>query len=474
MSQQIDQDILKALEAGFGPEEILGAYKKSADPEHQTWYNNYLQGMREGPKQSERMTQFVEQGKKEQETEREKFTKEMQGGFDVPSWIKTPEGLTAAGATLYGGFKVGQGVADKLIDIAPKGFKSITERLINKTAEIDRTVDVPMGTPVQPNPVQQAQQKVVDIKNALAAKGPAPAPQAPVQGIQPPVTPTVTEAVALGESPTKAIQADLAPLVDEAGTKPKLNRTREEMAAAYAASNEYPTETKPVSEEKTVQARVKRSKEQIAADKLAAEASAPPGFRANYKKSTQEPIGPGAYNWIYGQEGANAPAVWNALFGERNIPYSMDPNSELQRKYAEYKFSVAEPGTQLNELPRTAGGGVNKTPKHIPNYIKGGATPGSLGGLAAMAALLGFGSTEKAQAAMAKAAGAIKDIGISPDIFAGKGEELGRLGQGYVTAGNPNYVRELSAQLAAERDPERKAILQNEIRKAGGVAPAMR
>jgi hypothetical protein len=216
--------VSQALQEGYGMDEIVAHMSGSKNADMSGWASKWqataaapVYGAGQYPLEetkTDRMSQFVAQGQKEQEEEQKKFAKELQGGFEIPSWMKTPEGLTAAGATLYGGFKVGQGVADKLIDMAPKGFKSITERLINKTPEIDRTVDVPMAT--QPSPVQQAQQKVVDIKNAMAAKGPAPAPQAPVQGIQPPVTPTLTEAIATGQSPTKAIQADLAPLVDEA------------------------------------------------------------------------------------------------------------------------------------------------------------------------------------------------------------------------------------------------------------------
>ena len=295
------------------------------------------------------------------------------------------------------------------------------------------------GTPITQNSLQQVQQRLADTQKAMEAKGPAPAPQ-----------PTAPAPVA----PVAQAPQNIAPT-----TAAEVPVTTQ----APVATATQPTTT-TVPEEKTVQGRVRRTKEQIAADKLAAEAASPPGFHPTYKKRTGE-MGPGAFNWLYNLKGPEeAIKFWEEAVGKKNVPYS-----EFVKNY-----NLAS-GENITGPVKSVKPSVNAgTPTHVPNYIKGGATPGSLGGLAAMAALLGLGNTEKAQAAMAKAAGAIKDIGISPDIFAGKGEELGRLGQGYVSAGNPNYIRELSAQLATERDPERKAILQNEIRKAGGVAPAMR
>jgi hypothetical protein len=89
-------------------------------------------------------------------------------------------------------------------------------------------------------------------------------------------------------------------------------------------------------------------------------------------------------------------------------------------------------------------------------------------GMLAGAGLLGVAGSQKGQEAMSRAASAVSDLGISPDIFAGKGEELGKLGKSYITAGNPNYIREIRAQLEVENDPARRAILQEELQKAGG------
>jgi hypothetical protein len=101
---------------------------------------------------------------------------------------------------------------------------------------------------------------------------------------------------------------------------------------------------------------------------------APEGMRPQYEKGKKNPIGPGGYNWIYGQEGERAPATWENLFGKKNVPYE-----EARNKFLEFQLSGQEPGRGLNELPRGEFGGSNKKPKFIPEYIKGGATLGGLG-----------------------------------------------------------------------------------------------
>ena len=43
----IQENIATALDAGYGPQDILKFYKESEDPEHQSWYQNYSETMRE-------------------------------------------------------------------------------------------------------------------------------------------------------------------------------------------------------------------------------------------------------------------------------------------------------------------------------------------------------------------------------------------------------------------------------------------
>ena len=261
------------------------------------------------------------------------------------------------------------------------GPKSPADRSMSKSMQIDRTVDIPMDSPVQPSvkpdPVAQAQQRLADTQKVMEMKGPAPAPQPPVQGIQPPVTPTVTEAVALGESPTKAIQADLAPLVDEAA----------------------PAKSAPPPAEKSVQSRVRRTAEQIAADLQASLASAPEGElpTANRKTNKLLPtdvIGQGGWHWFKGQGGDRA--EWERVYGRTNQPYS--------RVVSDVK------GGLLSVPPPVEGkkGGTIPREPTVPNYIKGGAGIAPMAGMALMAPALLYAQQQAQQGNTAPA----KELGF--------------------------------------------------------------
>lgn len=171
-------------------------------------------------------------------------------------------------------------------------------------------------------------------------------------------------------------------------------------------------------------------------------------------KQGADVIGQGGWHWYQGQMGPEAKAEWEKTYGKTN------------QSYDTVKADVASGKLKGPEVVEGKGG---KFPRqaNVPNYIKGNVSPGMAGMLATLG-LLGVAGSEKGREAMARATSAIKDLGVSPDIFAGKGEELGSLGKAYITAGNPNYIRELRAQLDVEKDPERRAILQQELQKAGG------
>ena len=240
--------------------------------------------------------------------------------------------------------------------------------------------------------------------------------------------------------------------------------------AAKAPAEAIPPEPQKQGKKRGTSTKEERTAKQESYNKLAAES--PEGFHPQYTKKKGE-MGPGAYNWLYGQEGEKAPQVWKALFGDKNIPYSHEPSSELQSRYADYKLSVPEPGMGLNEPPRVEGG-AHKKPKYIPKNIKGAISPGAALGSGAIAAALGLSASPEAQAAMQRASSAVQDLGVSPDIFAGKGEELGRLGSTYVTAGNPSYRAELLTEMKKTKDPERYQLLLKEYEKAKGNVPGGR
>lgn len=104
-----------------------------------------------------------------------------------------------------------------------------------------------------------------------------------------------------------------------------------------------------------------------------------------------------------------------------------------------------------------------------PSSQKGGAKVKDLLALAGVASLLGIAATPESRAAMQRAGAAVQDLGVSPDIFANKAEELGRMTKAYVNAGNPNYRAELEQQLAVETNPARRNTLISELMRTGQV-----
>ena len=190
----------------------------------------------------------------------------------------------------------------------------------------------------------------------------------------------------------------------------------------------------------------------------------PPGMREQYKRSDKKnPMGPGAFNHLANNLGLEkAIQVWEERYGKTNVPYKEFVN--------EYSKAAGKEmvGPKQPLAPGAKPGGSFGTPQYIPEYIKGGGTLGPIAGLAGLAGLTALTSSPEARAAMGRAQSAIQDLGISPDIFAGKGEEMGRLGKGYVTAGNPQYRAQIAEQLKVEKDPERRQLLLEEFQKAGG------
>jgi hypothetical protein len=194
----------------------------------------------------------------------------------------------------------------------------------------------------------------------------------------------------------------------------------------------------------------------------------PEGRIASYpnpkkNKRGSDVIGQGGWHFYQGQMGPEAEAEWKKVYGETNQPYETVLKDIQSGKL---KGAIVNAEGRGGSFPREA---------HVPNYIKGSASLKGMGSLAAAAAALGLAGSEQGQQAMEKAAKAIKDIGVSPDIFTNKAEELGSMGRAYVNAGNPNYKQELLQKLESTKDPEFKKILQDELKKLnspfGAVPP---
>lgn len=364
-------------------------------------------------------------------------------------------GLTAA-SSLYGLYSARQKMKERQIKNAQK-------------TEIDRTIDIPMDagpaptTEAPPKPMlserdmemirQSEANKAAKEAEAAAKAATAKTPMAPKQEFVGPLQndfmgPRLPRFVGPPESDIQGPPKPMAP--------PEAPKVEAPPVSGTSAETEKPAPKKrgPKSaEQKAAEATALEQKIASMEDRLP---SAPNPKKSN-KLLPTDVIGQGGWHWYQGQMGPDvAEENWLRQFGRTNQPY------------VDVKQAVKEgrlPGPVVTEGKK--GGAFPRQPT-VPGYIKGAASPGALAPLAALSAALGISVTPEAQAAMQKAAGAIKDIGVSPDLLQGKGEELGRLGSAYVSAGNPSYRAQLLAEMKNETNPDRYKILVQEYQKAGG------
>ena len=293
---------------------------------------------------------------------------------------------------------------------------------------------IPGAVSNQPAGVPNAVSPMSQLKQPFAAPAGAAAPTAPMQAAQP---------------------SDLV------GPSPDLVGPSQQ---SLPPANSVPPKS-------SVGERTRRSKEQIAADLQALLATAPEGrlpSAPNPKKTNKlmpgDVVGQGGWHWYKGQMGPEAEENWLRAFGRTNVS-----ESEVRQAMKEGRLPSA--------VVQNGRGGAFPREATVPNYIKGRASLGGILSTAAGAGLMATAGSKEGQEAMKRAASAIRDLGVSPDMLMSKGEELGRLGNAYVNAGNQNYRAELQQQIAVEQDPKRLNQLIRELQKTGivgggrGVAP---
>lgn len=295
------------------------------------------------------------------------------------------------------------------------------------------------------------------------------APTAPLAGTQPPmgaippqqIAPTLTEAVATGQNATKAVQADVATMVDKTPA-PEIVRTgtgRELIVGQGAEGGRFKTT-------------------------YGAPQDVPAGYAFYPGGGVVDTLRQGLGQELFTKEFqvGNRPlpaSIEEArnLIKDIKVAYNIPSREQLK---AEGKPLPEQPKGIMRSKVTPTGESKGVIPVEVGGQKgtlmpKGKAQLGAgLPGMLSVLGLLGLSQTKDAKAAMEKASKAIKDIGISPDIMLRNPEEIGSLGRAYVTAGNPVYIRELSEQLATERDPDRRLMLTQEIIKAGGAVPPMR
>ena len=356
-------------------------------------------------------------------------------------------------------------------------------------------IDVPSKEIPEKQPIPKGWEDIVAKSEANAASKAAKAaakanilPTGYAQGVpstanpmdklssQPPAYPLIKPETPIPAAPAGAV-APAAPM--QAAQSPVAPPSQNQSAQFRASqlSNQAPPPAAPpeaappAPPASSVAQRTRRNAEQIAADREALLASAPEGrlpSAPNPKKSNKlmpgDVVGQGGWHWYKGQMGPEAEENWLRAFGRTNVS-----ESEVRQAMKEGRLPSA--------VVQNGRGGSFPREATVPNYIKGRASLGGILSTAAGAGLMATAGSQEGQEAMKRAASAIRDLGVSPDMLMSKGEELGRLGNAYVNAGNQNYRAELQQQIAVEQDPKRLNQLIRELQKTGtvgggrGVAP---
>jgi len=457
----IQERIAEAMDAGYAPQEIIQFYKTSDDPEHQSWYQSYAEKMQQRALEpnvekkdavSTGLLDFIEENPK---------TSAAIGGAVVAT------GAIGTGAKIYSGIQqrkmqerslaayeaqvakqgLPAGLAETQLPGAVSSDPLLEQRIRKATAEAD----------LAQFKTDQAKSKIAQITQAAPANVPAPVNLTPADlaaraAALPPPPGTPMAAVA----PTAA--PNVAPAVAPAVAEPKLS--------TFSQWGDGPPATAPVEVAKAaVEApakppKIKRTNAQIAADSVLK-----PGyeFRAGFGTSDTyliDQLGPEKYKIARMELNEGRP------FGA----YNLELNQSVMDKYR-----VGEKMTP--EVAKAAGAGAMSSPGGVPSKsiqraVKFGGVLGM--GLPAWLAaraseLPGF------DAAMGRANEAVPGLGVSAGILPfSRGEELGKLGASFVSAGNPQYQSQLQDQLKTETDVERKAILMEELRKIRAPVPPPR
>jgi len=251
-------------------------------------------------------------------------------------------------------------------------------------------------SPSDYNYIEKAYQQRASAGQVPSA--PTAAPQAPAA----PPTPEAPVTTAAPEAPVAAPETTAAP------SERNVNGVRMTEAQYQYYINEAPPGASPaqaVEEFNAKSATPEAPKTPTAAAETPKAPATPPaeapkagvappeGMREQYSKGKKNPIGPSAFNHLANNLGLEkAIEVWESTYGKKNVPYEqyMDEYSKAAGKQMVGPKQPLPPGAKP--------GGSFGTPKYIPDYIKGGATPGGMtaAGGAALGALIAKPSIENA------------------------------------------------------------------------------
>lgn len=465
----IQERIAEAMDAGYAPQEILKFYKESDDPEHQNWYQTY----------SEKM----QQRGLEPNVEQSKSVATPLLGF-IEENPKTVAAVAAGAGGVYLGSKISGIAAERAKTQMAERKTAAYEAQVAKQNLPTALAETQPNGPVGPDPLMEARIRkaaaeadLAEFKTEQARAKIAQAKQAAPAGVVPaPVnlTPADVAARAAG-MPVAPPAAPMAPAVPTAPVAPAAPVAEGPLSTAgkqwgdlgttpktpdvpeAAVVPPKPVEVAKAEVEGAKPPRIRRTAEQIAAD-----AVLKPGFefRAGFNTADTylvDALGPEKYKIARMELNEGKP------FG--------DYNKDLVKGVMD-KYRVGEKVTA--EAAKAAGAGAMSSPGGVPSKSiqRGVKVAGVLGmGLPAWLAARAA-EVPGYEEAMARAGKAVPGLGVSVGVTPfSRGEEMGKLGASYVSAGNPQYRSQLEDQLKSEKEPERRSVLIDELRKIGAAIP---
>ena len=437
-------------------------------------------------------------------------------GSQLIDWSNTPAGTAVLGGLGLAGVAAGMGINARRksqAEAAPKDEPTFNEpppptgpKFTPPQGDVTDVASRPVGE----ERLQIGGPRALPAPEAAVPSAAAPAPEVPSAPVAPPAT---AEAAPVAPKPVDPlVQAKLDAIAADQRRKDEAHaaeqRRKDEAHANRLANDAKRAEASTQKKQGQVKSSIPPKDQAILADNAEAKARAELVASGQPKPKTASPIGgtsipvEGAATPPAGEPPVKAVAPAKTSKSELKPGYEFRPGFGTSDTYlvdtigpekykiARMEMNEGKPFGQYDvnlvknvmdkyrvgekvtaEAAKAAGAGAMSSPGGVPSKSiqRGVKVAGVLGmGLPAWLAaraseLPGY------EEAMNRANAAVPGLGESANAMPfSRGEEFGKLGKSYVTAGNANYIREIRSQLETEKNPARKAILQEELQKAGG------
>ena len=380
----INSQVLEALNQGIGPQDIIDHLSSSKNPEHKNWVRQYrLNQVESNAKDNLGLTESAVQSNEDAIAKQAELINQ-QGDVGV-----SPGKLAQIGIVGTAGYALGKKIPD-IVESGRQVFGTLKDKMaVPSEVQAPANVEAPI-VETTPSGMDKLKQRLNPVPTIPA---PVLSPEetrqqrlkAAAAAAQGQMTNVVPGAVAPGAAAAPSVVETVTPIADAAITADPIATPAEKAQALVHAPEATPAEaTKAEPVKGAIAPRAGRGTLPLIAHNPP-EVPGQPGMREQYNvpkgidPSTGKPwMGPGGINYLTGQLGEGAVPAYEAKYGKVNVP----AKQVIEDFAAEQAKKGVAPGTK---------GGSFTTPKYIPDYIKGAATPQALAVTGLMAALPALG-----------------------------------------------------------------------------------